>query len=221
MDFVRKQAQAELAIRVRLENDTVEAAKQGAAKRVRAASDESAKRRRVADDEAKHRANIEKLNVTFQKRLVREAQREFEASEREKTRALERETRARAAVERKYMRELEREQRDKMFDRKRFYRSIGTGFVEGGREAANLVGNVVRTGVRGIVHGLNLGEATNVGDIVAEHTAVRRAMRATSIEARNAGTGFTFDEAAGAKRVAEVSRRTGVGQRELLKAIDI
>lgn len=221
MDFARKQAQEEIAIKLRVSSTVNALAKSDAEKRKSIANEESASKRRITSEEERHRQNVAKANLMMARRMARDSVKEHERAEREKTRATEREARQRAQAERRYTREMEREQRDKMFDRKRLYRSVGTGWVEGGANALNLVGNVVRTGVRGVSQGLGLGDATNVGDIVAENMAVRKAMRATAIEARNAGEGFSFDERGGAKRVADVARRTGTSQRDLLKAIDI
>lgn len=208
---------------------------------------ESGNRKKATDEEAKHAASVQRSNLAFQKRLARDLVTEHEKAERdrvrstekaerERTRIVEREAKARARKEqdairetqaaqasaaRKFQRDAERAQRDLMFDRKRLYRSIGTGWVEGGAQAGKLVGGLVMRGVQGVSQGLGLSDAWNVGGIVGEHMDVSRGMRAVAIEARGAGEKFKFDEVSAMRRVRAVSKRTGLSQKDLMHAIDV
>ncbi len=180
----------------------------------------------------------ERLAAQAQRETIRQQQAElraFERTEREKTRIAQREAmetqrfvmRSQAATAREIMRQrqqaanqMAREDRDRMFDRKRFYRGVGQGFVEGGAGAARALYGVASRGVRSIAQASGFDRSWDIADIAQEQMSVDATLRSASIEARLAGKSGSFDEKGAGKKIRFAALKYGLKQSDLAGAID-
>lgn len=172
---------------------------------------------RSVERETKARERIARDSARASLRQHESELRAFERSEKQKTAIADRESRARA---RQAQRILDREDRDRMFDRKRFYRGVGTGFVEGGAGAARAVYGVASRGVRSIAQATGFNSAFDIADIAQEQLSVGSTLRSVSIEARLAGRNMDFNEGDAAKKIRFAALKYGLKQSDLAGAIN-
>lgn len=176
--------------------------------------------RKQAQELAKGVKTFEKAEKDKTKIAEREAKSIEQAVWRAQQASAARQLQLAAQTQRTMHRQQMQSDRDAMFDRKRLYRSLGTGVVEGGAAGVRAVMGVGSRVVRGVAQGLGLNQAFDVGDIVSERMRVNKTLRALSIEARVVGKDFSFDEKGARSAIAKASRASGFSQDELVAALD-
>lgn len=181
-------------------------------------------RAKLEETRAFERAEREKTRIA--QREARARQREEEAAQRFAMRAQEATSRHIMREREKAQRQAEREayvaQRDELFNRKRFFRGVGTGLAQGAFGAIQAGTGYALGMAKSIGHATGAFDAFDIGDIVSERMQAKALMRSAAIEAREAGNTFgaDFDEVAGYAKVRDVAKRFGISQRDLLGAID-
>lgn len=155
---------------------------------------------------------------------VRDAKKEADEIARFKMKAEENTSRHIMAERTRAQRQAERDAklfaRDRAFEDRRLYRGIAGGLHQGVSNIMSGAYGIASRGAGAVVGGMGLRRAYDVQDIVSERAMVNHALRSVAIEARTAGGDFNFDERAARRKIADVAKRTGFSQTELVGAID-